>query len=285
MFGPRFFSFRGSFDLLKALLVHIAQAIAHPFDILFDTARHVAERRAVMGSDQSEEIRKACDLYPEVGLRAIGPFFFERLPIYAANIDPGQRPGHGVKTRRVNYQVKLVLRVAGLYALGRDALDWRLFEIHQRDVVAIELLVIATFQRHALGPKWMVLRDQLFRHHRIFDALANLVADELGEQLVRLKVGQHVAEIAQPFAEAGLRPQFLEARLTFFRRNIEDRAGVEIVDKARKGFARPFKDFRVARFDFRLRLRIHRPIAQGGAIVGGTLKDRQMANFLGDFSN
>ena len=91
-------------------------------------------------------------------------------------------------------------------------------------------------------PKGWSFGHQLFRHHRIFYALANFVADEFGEQLVRLFVGQDVAEITQPFAEAGLRPQFLETRLTFFRRNVEDRARVEIVDEARKGLARALED-------------------------------------------
>jgi hypothetical protein len=113
-----------------------------------------------------EEIRKAGSLEPQVGLRSIGPFFGERLPACAMDIHPGKRPSYGVKTRSKDYDVKFVLFVTGLEALGRKAVNWGLFEIDEFDVVAVELLVIPALKGNALGAERMVLGRQQFRGDR-----------------------------------------------------------------------------------------------------------------------
>ena len=52
----------------------------------------------------------------------------------------------------------------------------------------------------------MVLRHEFFRHHRILDALANLLPDECGVILVGRPGDHDVIEIGQPFLETRFGP-------------------------------------------------------------------------------
>src|ERR1700723_2610126 len=97
-------------DALEFLSAHITDAIGDPFHDDLGAAREVAKRSRV----GDKKVREAGGLHAEIGAWTVSPFLFERLPAFAANIDPGQSSRHGVKTGREDDDVKLVLFVAGL---------------------------------------------------------------------------------------------------------------------------------------------------------------------------
>src|SRR5271163_651164 len=72
-------------------------------------------------------------------------------------------------------------------------------------------------------------------------------------------------------------------RETLLRGHLENRSGVEVVHERAGGFARLAKDFRIARLDAFLLVRVDESVAQRRAVIWGALKDRQMADFLSDF--
>ena len=98
-------------------------------------------------------------------------------------------------------------------------------------------LEIAALQRHAAGAEAVVLRDQLLRHLRVLHALADLVRDEVADRGVGFLVGQDVAEIAHPDAEAGLAIELLPERLALLGRHLEGLARVGLVDEAARRLA------------------------------------------------
>ena len=63
----------------------------------------------------------------------------------------------------------------------------------------------------------MVLGHKHFRHHRVLDALTDLIANEFGVGLVGIPRDHDVTEIGQEFLETRLRPQLFELRQPFFR--------------------------------------------------------------------
>jgi hypothetical protein len=71
-------------------------------------------------------------------------------------------------------------------------------------------------------------------------------------------------------------------RLTLFRRDLENRARIEIVDEGAGACTRLPKNFRIVRLDLFLLVGVDRSIAQRRAVIRGALKNRQMADFLRD---
>src|SRR5712691_212702 len=113
----------------------------------------------------------------------------------------------------------------------------------------------------------MVLGHELFRHHGIHDALADLLTDECRVVLVDLPGHHDVIEIGQPFLETGLCPQPLVLRQPLVRRDGQGRPRVECVQKRAWGCATLLEDVRVARLDLALRLGVDGPIAQRHTVV------------------
>ena len=116
-----------------------------------------------------------------------------------------KRAGDGVEAGRVDDHVEVDARSLVRMPVGRDALDRRLPEVDELDIVLVVDLVVAGLQRHAAGAEAVVLGDQLLgelpdpcTRARIFWAMKSLISR------VRLRVDQHVAEVAQPDPEAGL---------------------------------------------------------------------------------
>ena len=206
MIRPFVLRLGGGRDACVIVRAHVADAVGHPLDVLLDAARHVAERRAVVRPHQGEQVRKAGDLQAQIGARAVGPFVLERLPAHPADVDPVEGAGDRVEARRVDQDVELVLGSAGPDALGRNAFERRLVEIDQQDVGPVVGFIIAALQRHALGAERVVLGHQLFGDRGVVNACADFIAHELGERGVGVQVGHDVAEVTQPFPEAGLRP-------------------------------------------------------------------------------
>src|SRR5690348_9647815 len=129
----------------------------------------------------------------------------------------------------------------------------------------------------------MVLGHELFGDHRILNARADLVADELGEVLVGLPAGHNVVEVAQPFFEPRLRPQLLIQREPLFPRDLEGVARVEVVGKAGGGFANSLVNFRVGGLEPALRLRVDQPIPQRRTVIRRALENREMGDLLRDY--
>ena len=71
-----------------------------------------------MGLIHGEEIREASALEAHIGARAQGELILYRLPAFASDIYPGQRPGYAVIARGKDYDVECVLGIAGLDAIG-----------------------------------------------------------------------------------------------------------------------------------------------------------------------
>src|SRR5207247_9509220 len=109
----------------------------------------VVAERGVRGN---EEIREASGLKSQVRARAISPFVLERLPPFATDIDPGQRPGHGIKPGGIADDVKCELPSTRLAALQSVALDRCVVDVHEPDVVLVLGLVIPALWCDALGP-------------------------------------------------------------------------------------------------------------------------------------
>ena len=199
---PLVFYLRLGSNALQALLAQIADAIGNPFDDGLGADRVVAKR----GVDGNEEVRKAGGLHPQVVARSIGPLVLDRLSVFAANIDPGQRSGYGIKARGIDDDIEFILPLSGLDPFGGDGLDWSLAHVNQQDVVPVIRLVIVGFQRNAFGAEGMVLGCELFRDDGVLDSGTNLIADEFGEVLIGFRVRHDVVKIAQPLGEAGLCP-------------------------------------------------------------------------------
>ena len=84
--------------------------------------------------------------------------------VATTDIDAVERAGHAVEAGGVDQDVELVLLLARLDAVRRDALDRLVIhDIDEQDVVAVVGLEIAALQRHAPGAEAVVLRDQLLR--------------------------------------------------------------------------------------------------------------------------
>src|SRR5262249_3212432 len=147
----------------EAMLEHIADTVAHPVHERLGGSDEVADRGGIDG----EEIREAHALDAHVGAWPPGKLVLQRLPTFAADLDPVQRPSHGVIAGGKDDDVQFVLGITGLEASGRDALDRGLAYVHQYDIVLVEHLIIPALTWEALGAEHMVFGHEFFRHHWI----------------------------------------------------------------------------------------------------------------------
>ena len=67
---------------------HIAHQRTDPFNILFNTARDITACGSIMGANNGQHIWKIYSLQTKEGARPIGPFFFQRQTVAAADINP-----------------------------------------------------------------------------------------------------------------------------------------------------------------------------------------------------
>ena len=255
--------------------------IADPLDAIFGSARVISEPG--MRAHRHQKVRETFHQYAEIGLRAVFPQILQPHAVDAADVDAIKGAGDRVKPSRVDDDVEIVFGVAGLDAVRRDALDRRLVDVDEFDVGLIVNLVIPGFERHPAGAEAMVLRDQLFGDHGVFNALADLARDEVGGQLVGLAVGQHVTEIAHPDAETRLSVELLPESFPFLGGHFQGRARVGRVDVAARRGAAEREDLFVARLDVAHLCVGNLAIVQRRAPIGSALKHGQVADGLGDF--
>src|SRR3954447_15931795 len=149
MLGPLAHARRGGLDPGQATLVRKAHQPRYPFDAVFGGSREVAEPG--MRAHDHQHVRKALDEDAEIGLRSIFPLVLQPASIDAADVDAVETAGDRVETSGVYNDVERVLGIAGLDALGRDALNRRLIDVHQLDVGLVVDLVITGLERHATG--------------------------------------------------------------------------------------------------------------------------------------
>jgi hypothetical protein len=256
MHRPSILGLLGRLDIAPP--AHVRDTVGDPVVQHLDASRHVAERCRI----QDEQVWKACCLHAEIGSRPVRPLPPERNALRAADIESRERPGYRIEPGSEDDHVQRIVHIPRPYPVRGDPLDRRFAQIDQRHVVAIEDLVVSALERDALGAERMVLRNELFRHRRVADPLADLVAHELGVNLVSFRIGHDVAEVAEPLREARLRPQFLEPRHPLLLRHLEHRARVEVMNESGGRLPGPPEDLRIARLDLPLRLRIDRPVAK-----------------------
>ena len=198
---------------------------------------------------------------------------------------PAQRTRNSVVAGGVDNDVEFVVSVCCLDAGGCDALDGGFLDVHQQHVVLVVDLVVPALAGQALGAEHVVLGHQHLGHHGVLYPFADLVAEEFGVVLVGRSGHHHVVEVAEPLGESRLVPQLLVTLYTLFLRYAEGGAGVELVHKGACGLLTLVEYLLVALAYFCLLLLGDGAVAQRGAVVGGTLEDGQVADFLGNFGD
>ncbi len=283
--GPLRFRLDRGLDALDAALQDLPEEHGGPVDRRLDAARKVRRQRRALRARQHEEIGKSRRLQAEVVDRPVAPLVAQVLAVGADEVDVVEGAGHGVEAGGVDDQVELVVALRGADAGGRDALDRRVADADQVHVVAVVGLVVARFHRHALHAETVVLGDQLLGELRVLHALADLVGDEGRELGVRLLVHQHVAEVAQPDAEAGRRVELLPEGQPLLARHLGHAAPVGPVDEAARSAVALLEDLLVAGLDLgHLRLGDRR-VVQRGAPVGAALEDGEIAHLVGNLGD
>ena len=129
----------------------------------------------------------------------------------------------------------------------------------------------------------MVLRDQLLGNRGVLHPPADLACDELRDGGVGRAVEEHVAEIALPDAEAGLRVQLLEKRLALLRRHLEGAARVRRVQEAGVAVPAALEHLGIACLDGALLLRGHGAVVQRRAQIRGALENGEVRGGLRHF--
>src|SRR6202035_2381782 len=164
----------------------------------------------------------------------------------------------------------------------RDALDRRLRDVDQLDIVAVIDLVIEGLERQAARAKAVILRDQLFRDGLVLDALADFSRDEIADGRIRISVDQDVPKIALPDAEAALAIEFFVERLALLVGHLERAARIGRMQEAGKRLLAAREHSRVSGLDRRLRLRSDLAVVQRRAPVRRALEYGEMADLARD---
>src|SRR5205814_1892710 len=120
---------------------------------------------------------------------------------------------------------------------------------------------------------------------RILDALTNLARDEVGDQCVGRTIGQDVAEIALPDAEAGLGIELLPEGFAFLRADLVRAPPVGFVNETARALVAAREDLRIAGPD-----PVHLVLTDLGVVqrrtpIWGALKDGQLTDGLGDLGD
>ena len=105
-------------------------------------------------------------------------------------------------------------------ALG-DLVDRPLADRDQAHVRAVVRLEVAGVDAHPLGSERVVVRAQELGELGVVHALADLAADELAHQLVRLRIREEVA-VGRVEAEPADRVALLELALALLGRRVPD---------------------------------------------------------------
>lgn len=141
----------------------------------------------------------------KVRLDSIFPLVHQLLPSDSLDIDTPEGSRDGVKTSRIDDDIKLKVFVFSLDAAFMNVLDRVLVDVHKLYIGLIEGLVIATLEWDSACSETVILGDEFLGDGRIVHTLTDLLGNEFREKLVCCLVGVDVVEVGEPFREAGLR--------------------------------------------------------------------------------
>ena len=162
-----------------------------------------------------------------------------------------------------------------------DPLDRRLLHADEPDVVAVVGLVVVRVDAHSLGGERILARTEQLGRFRVVDALADLAADELGRDLVRLRVREQVrvGRVEEEAADAVARLELLQALL---RRRLEQAllAREPRVPTARLALEPAV--LLVACLALTNLVGRERAVPRRDAVSGSALEDRHLRCLLGD---
>src|SRR5690606_21981768 len=187
---------RGRLDESVATAAQVVDAPRDPFDVLLDGRGHVRQHRRAARPGDGEQVGEARHLQAEVGPGPLGPVLRQRVPIAAGDVQSQKRAGHGIEAGGEHDGVDVEVAVGRFYAGRGDASDPAVGDVDERDVVAIERLVVVGVYRWTLGPVRVAGRAEHLGDDRIVDDVANLAADELGRGLVGAFVEKQVVKAA-----------------------------------------------------------------------------------------
>src|SRR5262249_41144778 len=134
-----------------------------------------------------------------------------------------------------------------------------------------------------LGPDGMV-GHQRFGNLRVFHNALYLFAYELLTRLVRLEIGDEIAEGAE-IGEPAIRPLILVDTPAFLLANAEGRCLAERAVDIERGLRNARTKAAIVGLDARLFLAIERLVVRRDRIGGGALKDGEMLRLACDERN
>ncbi len=279
--SPLLLGLRRRFDAIDAGLPQVREALREPVDVLFDRDDHVAEHRRAAWSRDGEQVREASDHEPEVGAWSVGPPVAKRDAVVAPDVDAEQGAGHCVETCGEDDRVELVVAVGRADAGGGELDDGGLLQVDEGDIRPVVGLEVVDVDAQALRAEGVVGRGERRRDLRVVHGRADLLAHELGGNLVRLLVEEEVDETAEK-GDATRLPAPLELRGPLFGRCVEEQLWVEHVGAAEARRAGELTELGEVRVTPLLALVIDRTVVRGDAEVRCALEHGELRGLFGD---
>ena len=155
------------------------------------------------------------------------PLLLQRHAVATGDVDGDEGAGHRVEAGGVDDGVELERLVDGVDAGLGDRRDRVLAQVDEADVRQVEGGVVVGVEARPLGAERVVGRAQRLGRLGVVDDRADLVSDELGDDVVGRPVDQHVGEHADDREQLAGLPRRLEARPPLLLRQLQ-RAELEI---------------------------------------------------------
>ena len=271
----------GRLHRLVAVLTHVLDGPRQPFHDLLDDDRNV--RVGALRSTDHEHVGETGAADPQERLRTAAPLLLELNAVLAADVDLGDRSGDGVEARREHDDVELVVLAPGPQSGLGEGLDRVLADVDQRDVVAVEGLVVVRARRGPLRDVGVATRAQQLGRRGVVDGLADLLADELGGRVVRPLVEDQVVEGLEHEVEPAGLPTLLEDAVALgVVGHVVVRASGRTHGEAEHVVACHRPDFGVGVLDGAPEVVVEVVVLGRHDVVRGALEDRQVLGRLGD---
>ena len=271
--------------LRVALGLHVLEQVGAPVDAGLDAARIVGRGRAALRAGRHQHVGEAVDHHAEEGRDGGAPLVGELHAARALDVDLVEGAGDGVEARGVDDDVELVVALGGAQALLGDAHQRRLADVDQPDVGPVEGLEVVGLHRHALHAEAVVARDQLLGDLGILDPPADALGDVFGELGVGLLVGEDLAEVRQPDAEARPVVELVPQRQPLLAAHLVEAAAVGLVHEAARRARAGGEDLVVAPADVGHLALGDRPVVERAAPVRPALEDGELAHLVGDLAD
>ncbi len=213
---------RGRLDRRVARVAHRLDRVDDPVHVLLDRDRHVGQHRRAPGPGHHEQVREADRSEAEIGARAVRPLVLQREAVTTSDVDTDERSGHRVESGRVNDRVELQVCAGDVDARLGHGLDRADPEVDETDIRSVERLEVVGVEARPLRTERVGRRAQRLGRVGIVDDRADLVADELGPQIVRGFRRAQVGELAAGCEQLALRPRLLESSEPLVVRHGED---------------------------------------------------------------